>query len=270
MSLLAAIPASSFAGLAVATVPWLFGGGCLSLHHGFDAKTFGEQTMGAVNSAVVPGPAVAALVKAGYLDGLRSTVALWRSPEHLATAPTWTGTAKLIDVSAFGELGVIAVPRGMDGLPAPLPLGQVGVPHDIETARGKLGTLTVRGAMVPQAAFPPGAERSEGPYLAVDKDGFADTGFTCKVDETARNVTVTGPPASIAVVGGYRFRVADMEAQVSLADPTATIVALPGGGLLAQKLAGSAFDNATVADLVKRQGSNPLVAGAFRPRGAAA
>jgi hypothetical protein len=80
---------------------------------------------------------------------------------------------------------------------------------------------------------------------------------------------VTGPPASIAVVGGYRLRTTDMEAQVTLADPTATIVALPGG-LLAQKLAGSALDNATVADLVKRQGGSPLVAGAFRPRGVAA
>ena len=269
MSLLAAIPASSFAGLAVATVPWLFGGGTLSLHHGFDARTFAEQTLGAVNAAVVPGPALAPLAKAGYLDGLRSTVALWRSPEQLAAAPTWTGTARLIDVSAFGELGIVAVPREADGLPAALPLGHVGTPHDIETARGKTGTLMVRGAMVPQAAFPPGAERTQAPYLAVDKDGFVDTGFTCKVDETARNLTVTGPPAGIAVVGGYRFRTADMEAQVSLADPTATIVALPGG-LLAQKLAGSALDNATVADLVKRQGGSPLIAGAFRPRGVAA
>lgn len=269
LSMLAAIPPTSFAGLAVTLVPWLFGGGTLSLHHGFDARTFAEQTLGTVNTVVVPGPAVAPLAKAGYLDGLRSAVALWRSPEQLATAAVWTGTAKLIDVSAFGELGVIGVPRDVDGLPSALPLGHVGTPHDIETARGKSGTLMVRGAMVPQAAFPPGAERTQAPYLAIDKDGFIDTGFTCKVDETARSLTVTGPPAGIAVVGGYRFRTTDMEAQVSLADPTATIVALPGG-LLAQKLAGSALDNATVADLVKRQGGSPLVAGAFRPRGVAA
>lgn len=269
LSILAAIPPSSFAGLAVTLVPWLFGGGTLSLHHGFDAATFAAQIRGTINTAILPGPALGPIAKAGHLAALRTAVALWRSPEQLTTSPAWTGAVKLIDVSAFGELGVIVERRRADGMACDLPFGPVGAPADIETARGKTGTLLLRGAMVPQAAFPPGAERSQAPYLAIDKDGFVDTGFTCKLDEAAKRITVTGPPGGIAVVGGYRFRTGDMEAQVTMADPTATIVALPGG-ILAQKLAGSALDNATVADLVKRQGGSPLVAGAFRPRGVAA
>lgn len=269
MSLLAAIPASSFAGLAATIVPWLFGGGCLSLHHGFDAKAFADQIGGGINTAIVPGPALAPLAKAGRLQTLKGLVALWRSPEQLNTSSAWTGAARLIDVSCFGELGVVAMPRDNDGLPTAMPLGPVGAPHDIETARSKTGTLLLRGAMVPKAAFPPGVEHGPEPYLAADKDGFDETGFTCRTDDEAKTLTVSGPPGGVAAIGGYRFTTRDLEAQVSMADPAATIVALPGG-LMAQKLAGSALDNADVAAAILAQGGNPLVAGAFRPRGLAA
>ena len=269
MSIVAAIPPTSFAGLAVTLVPWLFGGGCLSLHHGFDARTFAEQIGAPANTAILPGPALAPLAKAGRLQSLKGIVALWRSPEQLNTSPSWTGPARLIDVPCFGELGIIAAPRDADGLPAAMPLGPVGAPHDIETARSKNGTLVLRGAMVPKAAFPPGVERGPEPYLAADKDGFVETGFTCRADEEAKTVTVSGPPGGIAAIGGYRFTSREMETQVSLADPAATIVALPGG-VLAQKLAGSALDNAEVAAAILAQGGSPLIAGAFRPRGLAA
>lgn len=269
MSLLAAIPPASFAGLAVTLVPWVFGGGCLSLHHGFDAQAFAEQIGTGINTAILPGPALAPLAKAGHLQTLRSLVALWRSPEQLNTSSSWSGPAHLIDVSCFGELGVIALPRDADGLPTGIPLGPVGAPHDIETARSKTGTLLLRGAMVPRAAFPPGVEHGSEPYLATDKDGFVETGFTCRTDDETKTLMVSGPPGGLAAVGGYRFTARDMETQVSLADPAATIVALPGG-LMAQKLAGSALDNTEVAASILAQGGNPLIAAAFRPRGLAA
>jgi hypothetical protein len=269
MSILAAIPTSSFAGLAATLVPWLFGGGCLSLHHGFDGQVFTGQMGGPANMAIVPGPALVPLAKAGRLQRLQGIVALWRSPEQLNASPSWSGPARLIDVSCFGELGVIATPRDTHGLPMPMPLGPVGAPHDIETARSRNGTLLVRGAMVPKAAFPPGVEHGPEPYLAADKDGFVETGYTCRVDDETKTLTVSGPPGGIAAIGGYRFTSRALEDQVSLADPAATIVALPGG-LMAQKLAGSALDNAEVAALILANGGNPLIAGAFRPRGLAA
>ncbi len=269
MSLLAAIPPSSFAGLATSIVPWLFGGGCLSLHHGFDARAFAEQIGAGITTAIVPGPALAPLVKAGRLQSPTNVVALWRSPEQLNLSATWNGAARLIDVSAFGELGLVALPRDAEGLPAAMPLGPVGAPHDVETARGKTGTLLLRGAMVPKSAFPPGIERGAEPYLAADKEGFVETGFTCRLDDTDGTLSVSGPPGGIAVIGGYRFTTRDLEGQVSMADPAATIVALPGG-LMAQKLAGSALDNAEVAAAILAQGGSPLIAAAFKARGLAA
>ena len=269
MAILAAIPPSSFAGLSTTLVPWLFGGGCLSLHHGFSANAFAEQIRAQVNTAVLPGPALAALAKAGHLQTLRNVVAVWRSPEQLNSSTSWNGPARLVDVSCFGELGLIPAPRDVDGLPAAMPQGPVGAPHDIETARSKHGTLLLRGAMVPRAAFPPGVEHGHEPYLAADRDGFVETSFTCRADDDARTLSISGPPGGIAAIGGYRFTNRELEAQVSRVDPAATIVALPGG-LLAQKLAGSALDNAEVAAMILSQGGNPLIAAAFRSRGLAA
>ena len=80
---------------------------------------------------------------------------------------------------------------------------------------------------------------------------------------------MTGPPGGITAIGGYRFRPLEVETLVAEADPTATVVALPGG-LLAQRLAGSALDNGAVLRNCCENGANPLISGAFRPRGQAA
>jgi hypothetical protein len=272
--ILSAIPPASFAGIALTLLPWLTGGGTLSLHHGFDRATFATQAR-EQDAIVLPGPAVSALSQAGLLGGAAKTIlALWRSPEQLASAPAWRGNPALIDVASFGEIALLAARRGSDGLPADIPHGRVGAPRAsgtvaiAETARGKNGTLMLRGHMVPVQAFPPGAELGGGPILSADEAGFVDTGFTCRADAATHTLIVTGPPAGIATVGGYRFRPRDVEAQVTDADPAATVVALPGGPL-AQKLAGSAPDNAAVAALLLENGANPLIAGAFRARGEA-
>lgn len=269
--LLSAIPPASFAGIALTLLPWLTGGGTLALHHGFDRDSFATQAQDQ-DTVVVPGPALAALSQAGMLGGAsQSVVALWRSPEQLVSTPIWRGAPALVDVASFGEIGLLAARRGNYGLPADIPYGKINARASstvaiAETARGKTGTLLLRGRMVPLHAFPPGADRGGAPYFATDEAGFVDTGFTCRLETGGKTLAVTGPPGGIATVGGYRFRVSDVEAQVADADPTATVVALPGG-LLAQKLAGSALDNRAVAAQLLENGANPLIAGAFRPRG---
>jgi hypothetical protein len=167
-------------------------------------------------------------------------------------------------VACFGEIALIAGRRDAFGQPVDIAHGRIG--NDLETARARTGTLMVRGAMVPLFAFPPGAERGAEPHLKTDDAGFIDTGFTCRVDPAAETLTVTGPPGGITAIGGYRLRAVEVEALVSSVDPTATIVALPSG-LLAQKLAGSAIDNALINTELHKIGVNPLIAGAFRPRG---
>jgi hypothetical protein len=270
--ILSAIPPSSFASLAASLLPWLLDGGTLSLHHGFHPPIFAAQCKDHIGGMVVlPGPALPSCAAAGFFSGATTTLlALWRSPEQLSSATSWRGECAVVDLASFGEAGLIAAHRTADGLPAEIPLGVIGAQHPAgaitETQRSKHGTLALRGAMVPVHAFPQGAEHGHNPRLALDKDGFVDTGFTCRQDDAARSLTVTGPPGGITAIGGYRFRPAEVEAQVAAADPAATVVALPGG-LMAQRLAGRALDPVSVRAVLLNNGANPLIAGAFRPRG---
>jgi AMP-binding enzyme len=260
-NILSAIPASSFAGLAVSVLPWLLEGGALSLHHCFAPATFFTQCQDHAGGMIVlPGPALSAIGSAASFSGADTAViALWRSPEQLATTASWRSECALVDVACFGEIGLVAARRGGDALPAEIPLGSMrGI---LETKRSRHGTLALRGAMVPEHAFPSAAAN-----LIVGEDGFIDTGFTCKLDASSQSLTISGPPGGITAIGGYRFRPADLDAQVAAAESTAAILSLPGS-VMAQQLAGHSLNpNAARAGLLQN-GANPLLAGAFRPRG---
>ena len=255
-TILSTIPLGSFAGLAVSLLPWLLSGGTLSLHHGFDPETFAAQCRGHDAGVVVlPGPAVAPLAQAGHLDKLQSIFALWRSPERIATSGPWRGDAALLDVASFGEIGVLATRRGANGLSLPFRCDAT-----TETVRTAIGTLALRGPMVPKQGL-----QSIG---TVDAAGFVDTGTPCRFERDSQSVAVTSPPGGITAVGGYRFRQRDLDWQVAQADPAATIVALPDAAL-GQKLAGASPDRQAMIAQLQALGVNPLIPGAFRPRKAA-
>ncbi len=249
-TILSTIPPASFAGIALTVMPWLLAGGALALHHGCDPKVLGAQSETLADpTLILPGPALTLLAEAGRLLPFKTVVALWRAPERLATCAPWYHDGALVDVAAFGETGLVAARRGGNGRPAPIPLGTIGT--TIETARTRMGALALRGPMVPVHAFP------SGETLAAD--GFVDTGFICASE--GDTVTVTGPPAGITAVGGYRFVQQAMEALVAEADPAATVVAVPNA-LLGQRLAGrSAYSQ--VLSALRARGANPLITGAF-------
>jgi hypothetical protein len=196
------------------------------------------------------------------LLAFKALIALWRAPERLAGCAPWYHDTTLIDVAAFGETGLLAGRRGANRKPAPIPCGLIGAPRDaagaavvVETARTRTGTLALRGPMVPAHVFPAGE--------ALAPDGFIDTGFTCATEGDA--LAVTGPPAGITAVGGYRFDQHALDALVAEADPAATLMAVPDG-LLGQRLAGrSTYPQALTAALQAR-GANPLITGAFHRR----
>lgn len=257
-AILSTIPLGSFAGLSLTLMPWLLSGGPLRLHHGFDADAFAAQCAKVEGGTLVlPGPALDPLTEAGKLEGPATIVALWRTPERLASATMWHGEAPLIDVSSFGEIGLLAARRDADGLPAAIPHG--------DFIRTKSNTLALRGPMVPMHAFPPGAERGTEPHLTADAAGFVDTGYLCRLDRDSETLTISGPPGGFAGVGFYRFRPHELEALIAGADPAATIVALPDA-VLGQRLAGSAPDRDALQAELQARGVNPLIAGAFRPR----
>ena len=276
-SILSTIPLSSFAGLALTLMPWLLGGGTLNLHHAFDPSTFAAQCRKQDGGTVVlPGLALASLTEAGHVGGSSKTiVALWRSPERIASNAPWRGEASLVDVASFGEAGLMAGLRGADGLPVPIPYGSIGAPRGaagaitvVEALRTAAGTLALRGPMVPAHAFPPGAERGPEPHLTVDALGFVDTGFICRLERDSQTLVIDSPPAGITTIGGYRFRQNAIDWLVAEADLDAVIVALPDAYLDA-RLAGSAPTAPRWRRNWTARGANPLIAGAFRPRNAA-
>jgi hypothetical protein len=264
---LSTIPITSFAGIALTMMPWLLCGGALHLHHGFEAEAFAAQCREIPQGTLVlPAPAVPPIAKMGLIDATQTIVALWRAPERVKAAKTWNGPSVLIDVATFGEIGLVAARRGDNGLPVLLPLGPVhgpalsGGPAVLETARTSVGTLALRGRMVP-------ALRVDQPLpVASEVDGYVDTGFPCRHEQVDRTLIVTGPPADIIDVGGYCLRLSQVDALVSRADPDATIVALPDGDLV-HRLAGTAPDRNALQGLLKTEGVNPLIVGAFDQQG---
>lgn len=276
MPILSTIPVGSFAGIALTALPWLLSGGALHLHHGFDRSAFAAQVRDVTGGLVVlPAPAIPAIADAGLLYDEQTIFALWRAPERLAAAKAWRARSALVDVASFGEVGLIAARRGMNGQSVPVPNGIVdplrrapGAPTVIETTRTDNGTLALRGRMVPKQAFPPGAERGQLPHLAPDQSGYVDSGFACRPDRDGKALIITAPPAGTAAVGGYRFLQKDIDELVSRAEPGATTVALPDANL-GQRLAGTSADGATLYAKLQACGTNPLVTGAFQPRGGA-
>jgi hypothetical protein len=260
-NILAAIPPASFAGIAVTVLPWLLAGGTLALHHGYDPNALDAQSAAFADATLIlPGPALTPLAEAGRLLAFNSIVALWRAPERLAACAPWHREARLVDVAAFGETGLLAGRRGANGKPLPLPIGPVGAPRGatgaitvVETARTRNGTLALRGPMVPAQPFPPGSSPAT--------DDSIDTGCTCAID--GDTLSITGPPAGIAAVGGYRFVQRDLDALVAGLDAAATIMAVPNG-MLGQRLAGQASDPLALRIALQARGANTLIAGAFR------
>ena len=269
--LLSTVTPGSFPGIALSVVAWLLGGGTLHLHHGFDPAIFAAQTREtAGGTLLLPGPVLPPFAKAGLATTMQNIVALWRAPERLTLAPAWRGTTALTDVASFGELGLVAMRRDADGMPSAIPGGLITAPRQaadgepvIETLRTETGTLALLGRMVPHKAFPPGAEPGRMPQLGFDDTGLLDTGYPCRRE--GHGLVVTGPPAGITGIGGYRFGTRNLEAEVAEIDASATITALPDA-LTGERLAASATDVVAIQTALRKRGANPLIAAAFRAR----
>jgi acyl-CoA synthetase (AMP-forming)/AMP-acid ligase II len=83
-----------------------------------------------------------------------------------------------------------------------------------------------------------------------------------------RDTVAVPPPAGIATVGGYRFGLRALEADIESIDPEAALLALPDA-LMGERLVGTAAHPETVCSALEARGANPLICGAFRARNAA-
>jgi non-ribosomal peptide synthetase component E (peptide arylation enzyme) len=277
-TILSTLAPASFAGLCQTMLPWLLCGGTLMLHHPFDLPALIQQWQkgGRCGALMLPAPIAFCLAEAGMIadSSPAAIVASWRSPEQLSASPLWqqrdTG---FVDVSIFGEVGLVAARRDPSGQPAPLPLGPVAAPRDsgsallvAELSSTRRGTLGLRGPMTPHHNFPPGAERAGLPHLAIGPDGVIDTGFGCKCDDETKTLVVTGPPSGIVNVGGYRLPLRDLQDVVGRIDAAASLAAMPDP-LIGQRLVGHAADCHTMQAALGAVGVNPIVVSAFREGG---
>jgi len=268
--MLGVLALASFAGLASTIVPWLLTGGTLVLHHPFAPAMFAAQCADERCSvAVLPGAMAMRLADAGLTGSLHALLAVWRAPERLAASGEWSGTAALVDVPVFGEIGLIPSRRNADGRPAGIATGRLVLPrgapqgmHVLTVARTAAGTLALAGPMVPHAPFPPGAERGSGPRLRI-ADGSIDTSYPCRVDRETKLLTIDAPPAGIVSVGGYRFALRAAQDLIAGIEDGSTLAALPDM-LAGHRLAGAGADRDAICDALLAHGANPLLVAAFR------
>jgi hypothetical protein len=274
--ILSTIAPTSFAGMSLTLLPWLLSAGALSLHQPFDADVLARQCRDdACGTLILPAPVALRLASSGAFaqDGLATIIAAWRSPERLATSPGWRQRdIALVDVAIFAEAGLVAARRNADGRAAPMPLGPVVVPRQesggvlvAELVATPADMLAMRGPMVPGQAFPPGIERSGLPHFKIDRSGLVDTGYTCRIDSATNAMVVTGPPTGIVNVGGYRFRLHDLQEAVKRIDGGARLVALPDP-VIGRRLIGNAQKRDVIQAALGTVGVNPLIVAAFRDR----
>ena len=268
---------SSFGGITASLLPWLQTGGTLVLHHPFDCSAFmAQRKANRCDTVILPGPMLQQLAEAEHLaasDGLQNLIGVWRAPERLRQAPTWSEIdVALTDVQVFGEVGLLAGHRGANGKPCATHFGLITARDArkdatvvAEIARSPKGTMAMRGGMVPRCAFPAGAEHTAFPFFRVADDGFVDTGYPCRPDKESNVLTLIGAPPAIASVGGYRFALRELEESVNGLDCEATLAVLPDA-LTGQQLAGSAPDRTYTQEALIRLGVNPLLVEAFSPR----
>jgi hypothetical protein len=274
MVILSSLALPSFAGLAAAVMPWLLVGGTLALHHPFDHVAFAQQCKTEqCQVIVVPGALALRLANSGMFnrrDGAKTVIAAWRAPELLAGSPAWSDVSiGLVDIMVFGETALFAARRGGGGRPAALSLGPIMAPrgapgalHMAEVIRTESGTLAVRGPLVPRFPLPSQVDREGKPLFKVGADGVADTGYSCEVDPISRLLTISGPPAGMVGVGGYRFGLRSLGDLAAQAEPGSTVAALPHA-LGGRRLAGTAADRDRVREALVARGVNPLIIAAF-------
>jgi hypothetical protein len=276
-NILSTIAPASFAGISLTLVPWLLTGGTLILHHAFDADLFAAQRNDErCGTLILPAPVIFRFAETSLFasENPATILAEWREPDRLVSSPSWhQHNTALIDVAVFGEAGLVAARRGEDGRPLPIPLGPAFSPREGEGAAAfaelsstATNTLTLRGPMVPHHHFPPRVERTDLPHFAIGRDGYVDTGYTCRVDPVRQALVVTGPPAGFVTVGGYRFPLRKLLQTVARIDSTATLTAVPDP-LVGHRLIGTATDCAAMQVALNAFGLNPLVAAAFTEHG---
>jgi AMP-binding enzyme len=224
-TIVSTLPPASLAGIASTFVPWLLTGGTLALVHGYSPPAL-AQAASAGAHLVAPAPALPTLSDAGA-EGFATCIAVHRGPHSLGVDLSQTNCEAIVDVQSFGEIGLVALRRIAKIMPSPVPIGETRAPADapsapvvIETKRLADGTLAVRGAMVPDKAFPDSAR--EASQIEFDLDGFVRTNLRCHAIGSS-GLVIEAPPDGIIAIGGLRYGIDDLTMRIAKASPGSTL-----------------------------------------------
>lgn len=205
------LTSASIVGLASGLVASLLSGAPLVLHQPFSSRVLaGALVTENVTHLVLPGAVAAGFSRAGRFPTrpLRSVGAVWRTgetPSKLTPCPQ-----SIIDVSTFGEIGFAAASRDAAQNPTPLPVGELHSPRGnprgpslIETRVTPKGHIVLRGAMAPSGNLP------GEPSLAIDNEGWVDTGVIAGVRQN--EVRIGTVRMGVARIGALSFPRAALE-----------------------------------------------------------
>lgn len=262
-TLLSSVSLSCFAGIASTIVPWLLCAGTLMLHHPFSPDVFGPQCKRS-DAVILPGPLVTgvASVTAGFGErGPKSWLGLWRAPERLARADLPPRGASVVDFAVFGEIGLMHMPRPLEGKPPIIPSESSA----LAASRTTNGTLALAGDMVSSTPFPASFRTGDQPKLKTEESGAVDTFYPCRIDRETKGLIIDGPPAGMVTIGGSRLLMRELQEGIARFGNSATIAALPDT-LLGHRLAATGADRSLIREALAATGANPLIASAFRDR----
>ncbi|MDQ8728894.1 class I adenylate-forming enzyme family protein [Bradyrhizobium sp. LHD-71] len=271
--LMSAVMPSSFAGICASTVTWLLSGGSLTFHHPFDADVLlAQMARERCETLVAPAPLALRLGETGAFaeaSSLTQLIGLWRTPEQIASSAVWTGAQRFSDLHVFGEAGLFALPRETDGAAAAVLPASALHRGPSSSAAGEAfvtpqGTLALRGAMVPVAAYAPPRSSRDGLAPRTMPD-HVDTGYAARLDRTTGAICITAPPSGVVSVGGYRFLTNDLNDWAQRLPQGGMLTALPDR-VSGHRLAGRATDNSRARAALAQLGLNPLMVEAFRDR----
>ena len=264
----AALAPDAFAGMALQIVPWLMSGGTLIAHPPLALRIILDRLAAdGVTHAVLPVAAGAAVLGCPLAQrpALRHLALLARRPA--GDLDLMDAEADGLAVDVFHGFGEAAIVRTLKGTPGTLMLGADThtsgggqSPLLVESRIGADGTLELRGAMVPQSAFPPGAENGLPPFWSVDAEGYRPTGFPAATDKQRKALTIGSREAGIVSIGGRRFPEAGLRAAYAEAGGEIAPVIRPDP-ILGDRVSGVVGDGRAIVGLAGRlvdSGLTPL------------
>lgn len=248
-----------FAGIALQLVPWLMSGGTLVTHPPLAPRIVVDRLApDGVTHAILPVAAAGGLLASALPSrpALRHLCLFSRRPVNGDVGAALAPDGVAVDlVYGFGETAVL---RALPGRPDAVPLG----PDSLAPAAGQApvlaetqvtaeGELRLRGAMVPLAAFPPGAENGLPPFWSTDATGYRTTGIAAAADKGTRSVAVGSRELGVVSIGGRRFPEAALKAAYAEAGGEIAPVIRPDP-VLGERVAGVVGDGRAIIGLAGR------------------